>query len=620
MLFIQVGCNAKNVLYVSTVGNDTNIGSFHAPLQTMGAALTLSRKEHVKTIVVRGGKYYNVGMYLTKSDSGLVIKNYKTERVVLFGGALLSSFYNQGHLLVTCLPNEVTTDNFQMILVNGTWREHSRLPESGSFKYLNEWKVKSLPSYYGGWERKPTEEEKNRLRCNGADFVRWMDDYKNAEISLTHQWDESYSAIDSINKTQQLVYLHLPAIMPLGSYAHNDYVVWNTKQGMTHAGQWYVDKAERKIYYWPLPNEKVSEIVVPVCRSMIVFERGARDITIKGLTLCASGNKLQEEYFAGIGIDPLISASGVSDVHLQHLNIMQTNGAAIKLQGKHNVISYVNMHDCGAGGIYFGGEDVIIDNCRLNNLGLLYRSSVGIQGNGKRVFISHCSISHVPYSGMSVDIDSGVISHCNIKYIMQSLLDGGAIYCGISNMVHVDRNYIFNNNEANRFVMGIYFDEQCHDCTARNNIVINTGIPVHCHMAKNICYTDNIFIDNKTQNINTGKSFAISLSKNVFIAPIINFSGPSVFDAQVDTLKLETKYRKYANPTGITSFKENAIFCSSPKDIKLPLTPEKSDLWGTKANYMDGETINSLLYKGSSEKKCIKHYNVIKKRYLSVSK
>ncbi len=594
LLIIQTKVAAKNALYVSSTGNDQFIGSLRFPLRTIDSALVRSRKEKIRMIILRGGTYYNLSLHITKFDSNLVIRNYKKEKVTLSGGIPLTSFEKQGNLLVASLPETISVNDFQIIIVNGILRQHSRLPEQGSFEYLNEWNVKSRPSFYGTWERKPTKEESSVLKCAPTDLAIWKDNSGNAEISLSHQWSESYSSVDSVNSRQNLIYLHYLTDMPLGSYGHKSYVVWNTKEGMIHAGQWYVDKTKRKIYYWQLPGENVHEILLPAHRNIIIFEKGVQNVTLNGFTLSAAGNKLQKEDFACTSIDPLILGSLVNNIRIEHLKIIQTNGSGIRLKGRHNRISDVDIRECGGGGIYFAGEDITIENCQLDSLCMLFQGAVGIQGNGKRAYISHCSITNTPYSGMCLTLDSSIIKDCIIKETMKELSDGGAIYCNGSNHVCLDHNYIFNNNTT-RFTMGIYFDEQSRDCIAQNNIVVNSGIPIHCHMAQNILYQKNLFIDKLKQTINSGGSSGLSLNGNIFLASIIQFNGPSAFDKQTDTLKLEPKYRKYANPTGITSFRKNLLLHISANETKLPHI-EQAASSGTVVKYINKNMKNTISY------------------------
>ncbi len=598
---------AQNALYVSPNGNDHLSGSLLNPLQTIDSALVISRKQHIHTIYLRKGTYYNVNLKITKADSNLLISGYKKEQAVLYGGMPFTSFEKKDGLLIISLLQKKGATDFQMILVNGSWRQRSRLPRSGSYRCLNEFKVKMVPlASGGGLERKPTTEELSQLKYMPADIAQWKKDVKNAEISLLNQWSESYAGVDAVDTIAQVIKLNYPLIAPPGSLGHKEYVVWNTREGLTQGGQWYWDKLLNKIFYRELPGETVQEIIVPTQRNIITFEKGAEKVRLKGFSLCAAANKLQNENFACSGIDPAIEGSQLRNISLEELSILQTNGSAIRLQGNNINVTGLHIRNCGGGGIYINGKNITITNCVIDSMGKIFKGATGIQGSAQKVLITNCTISNTPYSGICLAIDSGVIRDCIIKHAMTDLLDGGAIY-GNSHHTSVLHNYIVGNND-NRFTTGIYFDELSNDCSAQNNIVVNTGVPIHINIANSIIYSNNIFVDKQTQTINSGGSSAVLLDGNIFVAPKIQFNGPSVFDKQIDTLKLEPKNRKSANPTGITSFQNNCLFSMSADNVKLPRTDKKA-LSGTIVKNINAKNMSATILNLLNDKEVIRCIN-----------
>jgi len=587
---------AQDAIFVSPKGNDHFSGSKESPLRTIDSALVLSRKQKIHTIYLRKGTYYNVSLKITKEDRYLTICGYRDELAVVFGGVPFTVFEKRGKLLVISLPQHSPTNDFQMILVNGGLRKRSRLPDSGNYHYANNWNVKLLPISIGGYERKPTHEDLSLLKYIPADILKWKSETRNAEISLFNQWSESYAGIESIDSLNSIIKLSYPLTTPPGSYGHKDYVVWNTREGLTQTGQWYWDKSTNKIYYYLLPGETVREIIVPSQRNIIRLEKGAENIRLKNFSLSAAANKLQNENFACTGIDPAIEGSQVRKIFLEGLSIFQTNGSALRLQGDDIILKALRIRDCGGGGIYINGKRITVDHCIIDSMGLIFKGATGIQGNVKNVMITNCKISNTPYSGICLAIDSGCVKNCVVKSVMTDLLDGGAIY-GNSHHASIEHNYIVGNDDG-RFTMGIYFDEQSSDCTAQDNVVVNCGIPIHCNIARYVVCQNNLFVDKGTQNINAGGSKSIELNGNVFIATKIQFNGPSIYDKQVDTLNIDPRLRRDANPTGITMFKNNCLFSMVSNQAKLPRT-DKSSLSGTSVEYIGtndmGNTILNLL-------------------------
>ena len=74
-----------------------------------------------------------------------------------------------------------------------------------------------------------------------------------------------------------------------------------------------------------------------------------------------------------------------------------------------------------------------------------------------------------------------------------------------------------------------------------------------------LLYNNNIFIDSKEQHINWGRSSDILIDSNLFISKSFIFSGPTIDDKIIDTSTINPALRKYANPTGLVSFKNNFV-------------------------------------------------------------
>lgn len=590
ILFVCTQAYSEKAIYVSPQGNDTCNGSVNHPLQTLNVALNYSRKHKIKTILIKEGNYYNTNIKITQADSGLTIKNYQKEKVTLYGAIKISEISQEGKYIVATLPTNILKWDFRMILINGSIAERSRLPEKGYFQSPNKWKdiTKQInPKIY--------DERQYEIAYNPNDFEKWQNSFKNAEISISLEFWESYLSIRLIDSTQNLIQFNYPAVSFNEINKEKTYAVWNTREGLTHPGQWYWDKATNKIYYWKKSGENIDEITVPTEKNIILLERGAKNITIEGINLTLAANKMQNEIMACINLDAAISGNQISNILIDNVSISNTSANAIRINGKNISIRNTNIKNCGGGGIYFNGSNIKIDNCKIDSMGRNFLGAIGIQVYGQNVLISHCAISQTPYSAITIASDSTQVEHCFISHAMTALQDGAAIYSIGHKNVTVTNNYIVGNN-TNRFTMGIYFDEESEKCLAKNNIVVNTGIPVHCHKSQNIVYQNNLFIDNKKQMIYYGNSSNITLNNNLLISPFIQFRGPSGNEAKVDTTKIEARLRKHANANGIISFQNNLLFMGKSAEektttVKLPQI-DNIALSGTQVIQTNKEKIN----------------------------
>ncbi|MBE9466624.1 right-handed parallel beta-helix repeat-containing protein [Dyadobacter subterraneus] len=510
---------------MATNGNDKNPGTISEPVLSLQNALLISRKTKANQIIIKGGDYYNVNVTLEAQDSGLSIRSFDSSRVRLYAGSVLKAdkVLQNGWLEFDIPESKDKSWDFRMILINGNLRERAHIPQIGSFIYLNKWVVKGLSASDGYWERKPSFEELNVLKYSSTDFGAI--DINNAEITIKHQWEESYLGIKEQDKENNSFTFIYPASFPLGSFSkerNNAYTIWNTESGMQKKGQWYLNRSVGKLFYWPNAGETKNNVtaIVPRFSSIIEMKSGVKNITISDLSLLCGTNKLQNEGFAGREIDALISGNNVEGISITNLKIERTTGSGIKFYGREIKISNCTLTNIGGGGIFLSGNgNNEVTNTSISHVGTIFKSSVGILA-GKKTRINRASISDIPYSGIIVNGDSTTVENCSIEGVMQFLNDGAAVYASSH------RNVVFNSNHIigdDNMKIGIYYDEKSSDCVATNNMVINTSTPIHCHIASDITFTGNIFYNYDSQTISCQRSDNIKIDNNTFICKKIIF-------------------------------------------------------------------------------------------------
>jgi hypothetical protein len=174
-----------------------------------------------------------------------------------------------------------------MLSVNGEFRHRARMPETGAFEHLNEFKVKWMGTTGGGWQRMPTNEELTTLRYRPADIPDSFDP-ANAEITVYHMWDESLVRVASIDRAAHILRFRSPTNHPAGGFDVRKYVVWNLREGMKRPGQWYLDRTAGKVVYWPMPGEDMAtaEVIAPILEE-VVKVAGGKETPARHITLAA---------------------------------------------------------------------------------------------------------------------------------------------------------------------------------------------------------------------------------------------------------------------------------------------------------------------------------------------
>jgi hypothetical protein len=560
-----ISCS-KPVIFVSTDGNDLNQGSKRKPVASLEKALELSRTGVSKNIIIREGKYYEVSCTLSAIDSGLNISGEPGKKVYLYGGKKLKNWQQHGDWWVADAPGTVDRSwDFRILIVNDSLRSRARLPEAGEFTHKSDWPYK-WQSSQGGWSKEPTSEELTKMVYDPKDLGSWLDT-RNAELTVFHAWDDSYVGLVSNDTINHVVRFSYPATHPAGAFASwieraSTYIVWNIKEGMKHPGQWYLDRTEEKVFYWPLPYEKISDIetLVPTQNQIFKFEKGARSIKLENLSISCAGAPMSNTGYGTSEIQGAIQSEGVSHLTLKNISVKTVAGWAIKIRGSGISISDGEFFDTGAGGINYEGNKIRVERCGIHDVGRLYFGAVGINGGGKYNLVSHCELFNIPYAAIN-GVGNNSLAEFNLIYnFKQELKDGGAIYSGSDSTIYRNNAALFKKGNT---ITGwtYYFDELSRNCIIENNLAVNTLAPVHNHMATGIIVRNNLFIDHEKQTINSSLCSDLSFTGNTFIADTIVFTTPTGEPLSKARSSYNFIFQKYYEANGIIEFKGNKLYC-----------------------------------------------------------
>lgn len=566
--FSVISCK-QTVIYVSVDGNDSGSGTKTAPVASVQAAVELSRKSGVKEIQIQEGDYYNVGVVLTLKDSGLTISGEPGKIVRLFGGRILQAFKQNGNFLESSVSDSVLKElDFRILIVNDTLRDRARLPETGAFNHLSEWPVQ-WQSSQGGWAQKPTFDDLTTLKYNPADIGSGFD-ANNAELTVFHAWDDSYvslSAIDTINHSFRFAY---PATHPAGAFASwagpktHQYIVWNIKEGMTKPGQWFVDRTNRKIVYWPFAWENPENIKVLVPTQNHIFKIGENttNVTLENLQLMCAGAPVRNTGYATAGITGALIAEKVNSLSVKNLVVKNVAGWALKITGSNISLTDSEISNTGAGGVSYNGKNISVERCGIHDMGKLYFGAVGIMGGGHFNKVSHCELYNIPYCAINSLGNQSVAEYNLIYRFKQTMVDGGAIYGG-------DDSTTYRNNAViapkGNTIEGwtYYFDELADHSTMENNLAVNTLGPVHHHMAGPLTIRNNIFIDENRMEITYPLCSDLTFTGNILVAGEILFSGPTGEIGTVKKESLNVVFQRYFDCNGVVKFEGNRFFADT---------------------------------------------------------
>ncbi len=520
--------------HVSPDGNDAWSGALaqpnpertDGPLATLAAARDASRKAggRPRQILLSEGRFFlDSPVEFDARDAQLTIAGAGAGKTFLYGGRRLQGWQRADDRLWTAaLPAEPQGWSFRVLVVNDAIRERARVPEKGYLEHESTFPVRWMSTAGGGWERKPTDEELRTLRYKAGDIPADLR-LENAEVTVCHMWDESTVGVAGHDPAARTLTFSSRCEHPPGAFGVPRYAVWNTREGMTHPGQWYLDRVERKVYYWPREGEDMQTalVVAPAAETLLRVagrnDARAADITIAGLTLSATDAPLRPAGFGAGNWPGAIECAYADRVTIRDVEVANAGGWGVREWGGQGVtVTGAHLHHLGGGGVRFGGARV--EGNHIHDIGLVSASAIGIVGGGTRSLVARNVVHDTPYSGMCVSGTETVIEENFLYRCMLVHHDGAAIYMGGGQRCVIRRNLARDMAEVGQGygVSAYYLDEKCRECVVAENVSVNIATPAHNHMTLNCELRDNVFLYDGEMKISFARCSGHRVTGNTF--------------------------------------------------------------------------------------------------------
>jgi hypothetical protein len=307
LLIASVGHSAD--IYVSPTGSDLNDGSKEKPFATLNRALHKARELRRLNdtsiakgihIILRGGNYQVLETIVIKpEDSGTresstFIEAAPNEKPVLSGGVQLSNWKK----LAT------TVNGLQKNMQSRIWVADVPMVNGSVFNFRQLWvnDVKGVraKSSNGDAMLRILNWNKAEAACviPTLPFIN-LDKTSGLELFI-HQWWEVANL--RVKKVQVMgdstkLFFHQPESKIQNEHpwpapwlsketGNSAFYLTNAIQFLDEPGEWYLDAANKKIYYWPRSNEKLvaAQVVVPFTETLIRVE-GTIDAPVKNLVI-----------------------------------------------------------------------------------------------------------------------------------------------------------------------------------------------------------------------------------------------------------------------------------------------------------------------------------------------
>ena len=507
---------------IATYGNDANPGTQEQPLATLeGAREAIKKLKKTSglpaggvTVWIHGGTYLLSKTFtLGADDSGakgapVVFRSCPGDKVILSGGRPISGFVAYKDQI---LKTDVSTQGlkgvyFRQLFLDGKRQPLARYPNTdpanpitGGWAYVA---GKPRPMYAND-----SLDSKRILKTKPEDRRHWINALE-AEVFIypRFNWWNNIVPIESVDPSNGVITLSKDC-----SYAirpNDRYFVQNLLEELDAPGEWYLDRTNSTLYFWPPSPLSGKTLSAPALKTLIHLDPGASGITFLGMTLEGSGGTAFEMkettncLIAGCSLHNIGDAGG--------------NGILID-GGKNNGAVGNDISGIGRSGIVLQGGDRITltpagnyaDNNHIHHIGIYYKEGVGVELGGCGNIASHNLIHDGPRFGILFSGNNLVMEYNHIHDVCLETEDTRAIYTGgrdwIGSRGSVIRyNFIhdiygFGQDKgkwvAPFFAWGIYLDDNTGGVDVVGNIIARCSRAcLHLHNGRDNLIQNNIFL------------------------------------------------------------------------------------------------------------------------------
>ncbi|MCE5249212.1 right-handed parallel beta-helix repeat-containing protein [bacterium] len=544
-LFSCTGTKQGGVsFYVSLSGNDSWSGKLTEPnsANTDGPFTTLDRGRNAVrslkqgaslpaggvTVHIREGAYPLSSTFtLTSEDSGtesapVVWCSFNGEKVQLVGGKEITGFkpvtdkavagrIDEGYrdkVLVTDLMAQGITDygeitsrggpglelffkDARMILSrwpNDGWTTIADVPQTGELVFKGE-----LPHMRFGL---PVGRHYGRFTYEGDRPKRWKDV---DEIVLhgywTWDWYDEFLKVSSIDTKRREIRIKEPH-SHYGYCKEQRYYALNILEELDSPGEWYLDRKNGLLYFWPPEPIESGRAFVSILRNPLISLENTEYVTIRGLNL---------EFSRGSAV----TVTGGSHNLVAGCTTRNLGELALSISGgTNNGITGCDIYDVAAGGITLDGGDRktltpggnYATNNHIHHYSAwirTYQSAITVSGVGNRV--AHNLIHDAPHSGIMLGGNEHIIEFNELHTLAQQTGDVGAFYMGRD---WTQRGNIIRYNYFHDLlgpglhgVMAVYLDDWSSGTTIYGNIFHKAGRAAFIGGGRDNTVENNIFVE-----------------------------------------------------------------------------------------------------------------------------
>ncbi len=464
--------------YVATNGDNANPGTIEKPFATLEKARDAVRQDKSgdAAVIIRGGKYFLAKSFaLTEQDSGkagkpVVYRAYPGETVQMIGGRQLAG----GDFKPVSSTNPIwkrldPSARGKCVQIGGLKSValeplQMELSFGGKLMQLARWPNE-------GFVRTTSAENDITFGYDDPRPERWLDAPDAYGVGYwRHGWSNRIVKIAKIDTASKKI--TADKAPGYGMQAKKPYYVVNLVEEIDRPGEWYFDRANGNLYFWPPEDLRESDILISTLDAPIISLKNVSHVRIESLTV-------------EMGVGDGIEVSGGSDVRIDRCTVRNMRGNGIEISGTNHGVEHCTVQGIGQTGVAVSGGDRatltpgnnFVRNCTIHNFGRWQRTyAPAIRLNGVGNIAANNRLYDAPHSAILFNGNEHHIELNEIYGVCYEVDDAGSIYAGRDWGLrgNIIKNNFFHDIESHltgsNGVHAVYLDDCASGITVIGNV------------------------------------------------------------------------------------------------------------------------------------------------------
>ena len=533
-------------LVVAPDGDDSNPGTVAAPLKTLEKAKELLKgipADESATVWFREGTYIisDTVEFTSADKENVIYRSYPDEKVSFSGAKPITGWsettINGVKAFVKDMEINSDEDYFTSLFKGDKRLSRSIYPKEGTFKIADPSEGEAIAGSHA-----PDFFNFSVAFYAHKDQILNFANPQDVEVQIMHFWCDEHLPVHSVDASTGRIETTKPTAMRVR--VDDNFVYHNVKEALSLPGEWYLDRAEEKLYYIPEDGDTVENTVLNAGVNDKLFDfNGAKNVSFRGIDFVNTdwemvdgkhtGNPFSSSHplYGNIkyGADHpqaafevpaainIIASSGINFTDCRFENISYTAVKFDKGSQDCNITSCL-FNEIGANAIFINGDFVIpattkninVTDCHISHYGRIFSNAIGILlTHAYDCDLTNNEIHDGWYTGISVGWNWGYADHPTDKINISNnliynigngwLSDMGGIYTlGVQPETVISGNIIYNvgcdEGAYGYGGWGIYLDEGSSEMLVENNLVYDCSSETfHQHYGRDNIVRNNIF-------------------------------------------------------------------------------------------------------------------------------